>query len=90
MTKACIDHDHDTGEVRMIVCAQCNTASLRNCDDGRNPDALLLAAGRNVKGKGREKRARALIQMRLAALLIDHYAPRSPLVAKALSIPLPD
>jgi hypothetical protein len=46
-----------------------------------------LAAGRNVKHG--ERLATALIQLRLAALLIDHYAPRSPLVAKALSIPMP-
>jgi hypothetical protein len=52
-----------------------------------NPDALLLAAGRNAKTPGRKAKARALRQTRLAVLL--HYAPRSPLVAKALSIPLP-
>jgi hypothetical protein len=86
---AVIDHDHDTGEMRMIVCSQCNTSRLRNCDDGRNPDALLLAAGRNVKWRGRVGRERAIIQVRLAALLINHYAGCSPLTTKALSIPMP-
>jgi hypothetical protein len=90
MIRACIDHDHDTGLVRMIVCNPCNTPRLRGTNDGGNPDALLLAAGRNAKRSGRKHKARALIQLRLATLLIDHYAPQSPLVAKALSIPLPD
>jgi hypothetical protein len=79
-TRACIDHDHDTGEVRMIICNICNTTRLFRCDDGRNPDALLLAAGRWVKRGGRAGVARAIIQLRLAALLLAHYAPQSPLV----------
>jgi hypothetical protein len=87
MTGAHIDHDHVTGEVRMIVCNTCNTTRLRNCDDGRNPDALLLAASRNVKHGGRRYQSIALTQLRLAALLLEHYAERSPLVAKQLQIP---
>jgi hypothetical protein len=86
---ACIDHDHDTGEVRAIICNICNTVRLCRCDDGRNPDALLLAAGRNAKTPGRLAKARAIIQLRLAAMLIEHYATSSPFVAKALSIPMP-
>jgi len=83
---AVIDHDHDTGLVRMIVCSQCNTSRLRNFDDGRNPAALLLMAARNLRPS---RIRRAIIQVRLAALLKAHYAPSSPLVTKALSIPLP-
>lgn len=89
---AVIDHDHDTGLFRMIVCSQCNTSRLRNFNDGRDTDALLLAAGRNAQkgnARGWKHWNRALRQIRLATLLIEHYAPSSPPASKALSIPLP-
>jgi hypothetical protein len=88
---AVIDHDHDTDLVRMIVCNQCNTSRLRNCDDGRNPEALLLAAGRVIKHTGKHGAPQAIIQLRLAALLISHYrgVEVAPAVGRMLAIPLP-
>jgi hypothetical protein len=86
-TRACIDHDHDTGEVRMIICHLCNSQSLRRSNDGRNPDALLLAAGRCIKKSGRKVKVRALKQLRLAALLVEHYVGSSPLASRQLMIP---
>lgn len=37
----CVDHDHDTGEIRGLLCSQCN-AGLGNLSD--NPEVIYAAA----------------------------------------------
>ncbi len=48
-TRLCIDHDHETGTVRQLLCHDCNTALGKMKD---SPELLLKAADYLIKHKG--------------------------------------
>ncbi len=49
VTRLCIDHDHDTGVVRELLCHDCNTALGKMKD---SPELMLAGADYLLKHKG--------------------------------------